>query len=503
MGGISSRTMDSVCDPDFIFLLHYSRRSSSHLLNGVSDESDVEPDDDLQRQQASVSNANRLDKKEISFAIKQACEITDSSRKQNTSIVSMIQKRTIGSAFNTIEKCCINNNLLPNRFDLISNHKSKIFCGTYSNDGKFFLTASQDKVLHLYHTHNGEFNILKTIPARDVGWSVLDTAFSPDGENIVYSSWSECLYQCSVSKEISTQEMLSLNPGVRRFCVFSLVFSNDGREILGGANSGYLYFYDRGSNQRISRFEGHGDDVNSVAFADGSSQIFYSAGDDGLCKVWDRRTVNAANPIAVGTLAGHRDGITYIDSRGDGRYLITNSKDQTIKLWDIRALSNKIGMMNTRKAIRDLDWDYRWQHVPKRLRRAKEPMDGDTSVMTFRGHCVRETLIRCHFSPAATTGQRYIYTGCSMGRVYIYDILTGKIVRNLFAHEMCVRDVSWHPFYPYIVSTSWDCKMVRWRYMCDEMNALNDRRPEKEIKVKPQPPPRRSERIAAQRTRQP
>ena len=32
--------------------------------------------------------------------------------------------------------------------------------------------------------------------------------------------------------------------------------------------------------------------------------------------------------VPVGILAGHLDGLTYIDPRGDGRYLITNSKDQ-------------------------------------------------------------------------------------------------------------------------------------------------------------------------------
>lgn len=38
----------------------------------------------------------------------------------------------------------------------------------------------------------------------------------------------------------------------------------------------------------------------------------------------------------VGVFAGHRDGITFIDSRQDDRYLLTNSKDQTIKVWDLR-----------------------------------------------------------------------------------------------------------------------------------------------------------------------
>ena len=42
----------------------------------------------------------------------------------------------------------------------------------------------------------------------------------------------------------------------------------------------------------------------------------------------------------VGSFAGHRAGITFIDSKADDRYILTNSKDQTIKLWDIRCFSS-------------------------------------------------------------------------------------------------------------------------------------------------------------------
>jgi hypothetical protein len=35
----------------------------------------------------------------------------------------------------------------------------------------------------------------------------------------------------------------------------------------------------------LLQIEGHDDDVNTVAFADSTSQILYSGGDDGLCKV--------------------------------------------------------------------------------------------------------------------------------------------------------------------------------------------------------------------------
>jgi WD repeat-containing protein 23 len=79
---------------------------------------------------------------------------------------------------------------------------------------------------------------------------------------------------------------------------------------------------------------------------------------------------------------------------------------------------------------------------------------GDVSVMTYRGHSVLNTLVRCRFSPTLTTSQRYIYTGCASGSVVIYDILTGKMVKSLKGHRSCVRDVSWHPYNPEIVSSS-------------------------------------------------
>ena len=48
----------------------------------------------------------------------------------------------------------------------------------------------------------------------------------------------------------------------------------------------------------------------------------------------------------------------------------------------------------------------------------KNKIAGDTSLMTYRGHSILRTLIRCRFSPAFSTGQRYIYTGCAAGKVF-------------------------------------------------------------------------------------
>lgn len=51
-------------------------------------------------------------------------------------------------------------------------------------------------------------------------------------------------------------------------------------------------------------------------------------------QVWDRRALRGNRP--AGVLIGHTEGITHLDSKNDGRYLLSNCKDQTARLWDIR-----------------------------------------------------------------------------------------------------------------------------------------------------------------------
>jgi WD repeat-containing protein 23 len=95
----------------------------------------------------------------------------------------------------------------------------------------------------------------------------------------------------------------------------------------------------------------------------------------------------------------------------------------------------------------------------------------DNSIVTFRGHKVLRTLIRCHFSPPGSTNSRYVYSGSEDGKVYVWNMdatLAGKIdvyaaTKNTrppyrddedYAHsgwKTCVRDASWHPNAPMVV----------------------------------------------------
>ncbi|XP_070302886.1 DDB1- and CUL4-associated factor 11-like [Salvelinus sp. IW2-2015] len=396
----------------------------------------------------SQPDTQELDRSEIRTQILLTTASSDLKGRQSFThmLTEREQGRCRGSSFSHGECSRIRSHFLPNHVTHKDTYQQKAFCGVYSDDGNMFLSACQDQNIRLYDTSSGRFNLKQTVKARDVGWSVLDVCFTPDSHNVLYSSWSDYIHVCSVDGDSETHTALDLNPDERRFCVFSLAASTDGKEILGGANDGCLYVFDREQNRRTLKIDAHEDDVNAVAFADSSSQLLFSGSDDVLCKVWDRRTLREDRPQPVGQLSGHRDGITFIHSKGDARYLISNSKDQSIKLWDMRKFSPKEGLVASRLNIVQQDWDYRWQQVVQ---------NGAGDAMRLLYIWVTVFCTRCRFSPEFT-GQKFIYTGCSTGKVIVYDVFTASVVTRLSYHDACVRDDSWHPYQNIIISSSWD-----------------------------------------------
>jgi len=399
-------------------------------------------------------------------------EIRKKGRKRkrvgSKNILQLISERNIFGEHDENTKRRILSNFLPSSPSRLAQYRHKVFCGRYcGKEGSQFMTASQDCMIRMYDTERGQFRLKQSIEARDVGWSVLDVSVSQAGDCLVYSSWCENLHTVTLDtarEDKNYQHVpLALAPDHVQFCIFSVTFSNDDTEILGGSNDGCLYIYNRLNDRRTVRIAAHDNDVNSVCFLDSTTQVLASASDDGLCKVWDRRALREDNPMPVGVMAGHVDGLTHVSGKGDGRYLITNSKDQTIKLWDLRKFSGRSAVQRSREAVNGQTWDYRWQRVPRGVgRRREREVEGDTSVMTYSGHKVLQTLVRCHFSPMYSTGQKYIYTGSAEGKVFIYDLLTGSVVKELHCQQGCVRDVSWHPDNVHLISSSWDGSVVGW-----------------------------------------
>ena len=385
--------------------------------------------------------------------------------------------------------------LLPSSTaDTIIHHDARCYSGQFSDDGNFFFSCAQDFNVRMYDTSNPfAWKYYKTVHYHYGQWTITDATLSPDNRYLAYSSIRSqvCLAPTDPNESSDPWILDFSDMGQHRrqgryhgyasnFGIWSIRFSGDGRELVAGTGDHSVYVYDIEKRQSVLRIPGHNDDVNAVCFGDTSSpHILYSGSDDSLIKVWDRRSMGDSRE--AGVFMGHTEGITYVDSKGDGRYVLSNSKDQTMKLWDLRKMTSTEKASSLNPGQYATGFDYRFMTFSEE---DWQPHPQDCSLVTFRGHSVLKTLIRCHFSPPGSTNSRYVYSGSEDGSVYIYNMdatLAGKIDVNsatyhsrprksrsdatYYMHDesssqgvwkTCVRDASWHPNAPIIAATSWN-----------------------------------------------
>ncbi|KAF7307467.1 WD-REPEATS-REGION domain-containing protein [Mycena indigotica] len=385
--------------------------------------------------------------------------------------------------------------LVPNSSGTtVAEFDANVYTAQYSADSSFFYTCSQDFRLNIFDTtvpvqrreagkkYTEPSQHLKTnmalknsIQAYPGRWTITDANLSRDNERMVYASMSSTCYMTSTTDPAPTQIPIPFAdpPGTHRprqhnfwgfdagaYRIYSCRFSADGQEIIAGGN-GQIFVYDLLANRRAVKIEAHTDDVNSCCWADtASGNVLVSASDDSFLKVWDRRSLGASQTPS-GVLMGHTEGITYVSAKGDGRYVISNGKDQKLRLWDLRKMRTNAEFEEEKDHFYGTNYDYRYPHYPK------------TEICCTSQGLQRHDLPR----PAETTGGQYIYSGSADGKVHIWS-LDGRVVQVLdrtqtFAmsfdpsepepaekaamdFEACVRDVSWHSQEPVLMSAAWE-----------------------------------------------
>ncbi|KAG0135977.1 WD40-repeat-containing domain protein [Tuber indicum] len=409
----------------------------------------------------------------------------------NTSISKLLLQRELGCYTSGRERRLnqlVAQLMVPStNADFIVHYDTRSYSGQFSEDGNFFYSCSQDFRVRMYDTSNPyQWKYYKTVDYIGGRWTITDATLSPDNRHLAYSSITTRVCLASTAPEDDEMHPLEFSNGRNhnrnamdpRCGIWSIRFCGDGREIVAGANDGCLYVYDIETRTPVLRLGGHEKDVNAVCYGDRASpHIIYSGSDDATIKVWDRRSM--ADGREVGVFVGHTEGLTYVDSKGDGRYVLSNGKDQTMKLWDIRKMMDKGKFDSMAHRNYGIGFDYRRDRYTEPP--TKHPCD--CSLVTYRGHSVLKTLVRCHFSPPTSTGSRYVYTGSADGKVKIYNIdatevatidvhaatigsrpMDPDLMHNSYHHwgggttawRTCVRDVSWHPSAPALATTSWN-----------------------------------------------
>lgn len=406
-------------------------------------------------------------------------------KEKKKTLARRILNRELGISQRGLDQRIVAQQMIPtSEADMLIHYPAPVYCGQFSEDGNFFYACAKDFKVRMYDTSNPyNWRYYKTASYNWGQWTLTDAHLSPDNKWLAYTSLQPHVSFCPTDpNDKGDPYQLDLGAGPRHtpwgyrargnFAIWSIRFSGDGRELIAGNNASSIVVYDIESRQVLHNVAGHDDDVNAVCFANPKDpHVLYSGSDDQVIKVWDRRSM--ADGREAGAFVGHVEGLTYLDSKGDGRYLLSNGKDQTMKLWDLRmAMStHHYEARNPRQHTMDTDYDYRMEDYDFERQWFRHP--DDNSVVTFRGHKVHGTLIRCHFSPPGSTDSRYVYSGSHDGRIYVWNMdatIAATIDVGTATHwagqipgggrawrrgnpnrwNCCVREPYWHPNAPII-----------------------------------------------------
>jgi WD40 repeat protein len=201
-------------------------------------------------------------------------------------------------------------------------HDGWTACAAFMPDGKRVLSGGiQDKLLRLWDVKTGRQ--LRTLAGHTA--EIASVAVSPDGRLALSGSADKTLrlWRIATGREVRRLE------GHAGAC--GAVFSPDGKRVVSFSADGTLRLWDTATGQAVRVLRGHTGHVAGACFLPGGSQAL-SWGADGTLRTWDLASGKELRRHSLGT---GLCAIRWLAVTSDGRRILTNHQDLTVRLHDV------------------------------------------------------------------------------------------------------------------------------------------------------------------------
>ncbi|KAK9457469.1 WD40-repeat-containing domain protein [Dipodascopsis uninucleata] len=235
-----------------------------------------------------------------------------------------------------------------------------------------------------------------------------------------------------------------------------------------------IWDWELGELERTLR--GHSKSVLDVDFGGRkrSEILLASCSSDLTIKIWD--TTNEYKNIR--TLKGHDHTVSCVRFMPGGEYLISGSRDNTIRIWEVKTgygIRNIVGHTAWVKTLSlSTDGERIVSAGADQSIRISDATSGDTKVVISNGH---DHVIECSaiapppsyeyiakmagssIPPRLSSSFEYFATGSRDRTIKIWDS-RGNLITILEGHDNWIRDLVFHPGGKYILSVG-DDKTIR------------------------------------------
>jgi WD40 repeat protein/beta-lactamase regulating signal transducer with metallopeptidase domain len=339
---------------------------------------------------------------------------------------------------------------------VLKGHNGKVCAVAFSPRGRYVVSAGMDVTCRVWDTMTGH----QVQSLRGHNDALTSLAWSPDGRFLVTAGYDRSMKLWVVTT--GPWRMLTGHTGP----VKTAVFSPDGKFILSGGGwpkgDKTLRLWDAQTGKEIRKFEGHTDQVSTAAFAPDGKTIL-SGGVDSVLRRYD-----VESGELLQELKGHSDHIIDVKFSRDGRLAVTASHDKTVRIWDLESGRTLHVLTGHTEWVRGADftpdarrvvsagrdatvrvWDVEKGTELKRIDLPKEQADAPSSP--------KEWIDALALSP---DGKRVAAPQGSVVR--IFDVETGRQLRQLEGHPASVMGVAWSPDGKTLLSGSYDRTARLW-----------------------------------------